>query len=108
MAAFVETNYPDDGARNNACRPIPIPDDPTSWLTSQLGHMMNQSAINRDPKLKTWMAKCRLNGVGRITRNVKPYHVKKLALLANLKRNIRPAVANLRCLIAENNLHVAE
>ena len=97
MAAFVETNYLDDGARNNACRPIPIPDDPTSWLASQLGHMINQSAINKDPKLKNWMAKCRLNGVGRMTRNVKPYHFKRMALLAEFATALLAAAITLGC-----------
>jgi len=108
MAAFVETNYPDDQARNNACRPIPIPDDPMSWLTSQLGHMMNQGAINKDPKLKAWAAQCRLDGVGRMTRDVKPYHFKKMALLIKLRSNLKPAVANLRHLIATSDIHKTE
>lgn len=104
MAAFVETNYPDDEVRNNICKPIPVPDDPRSWLTSQLGHMMNQGTINKDPKLKDWASKCRLDGVSRLTRDVKPYHFKKVALLTKLRSNLKPAMTNLRHLIATSDI----
>ena len=103
MAAFVEANYPNDEARNKACRPIPLPDNPTGWLTSQLGNMMNQGAFNRDPILKKWVASCRLDAFGRVSRGVKPYHLKKIAVLTRLRKNIKPAVVNLKQLIDKYN-----
>jgi len=102
MAAFVEANYPDDESRNDVCRPIPLPDNPTAWMTSQLGNMMNQGIFNRDPKLRKWLSSCRLDAFGRVIRDVNRFNFKKVSLVMALRKNIKPAVENLKELIASS------
>ncbi len=101
MAAFVEANYPDDDSRNKICKPIPLPDNPQQWLTSQLGNMMNQGLFNSDPKLRKWIATCRLDAFGRVVRRVNVFNLKKMKLVTELRKNIKPAVINLNRLIDE-------
>lgn len=103
MAAFVEANYPDDEARNKLCKPIPLPDNPTEWMTSQLGNMMNQGAFNGDPKLRKWITDCRLDAFGRVLRKVNKFNFKKLSMVMELRKHIRPAVINLQKLIEQTN-----
>jgi len=104
MAAFVEANYPDDDSRNQVCRPIPLPDNPVGWLTAQMGNMMNQGVFNRDPKLRKWLSNCRLDAFGRVIRDVNKFNFKKVALVMELRKNIKPAITNLSKLIDESNL----
>ena len=99
MAAFVEANYPDDESRNRVCQPIPLPDNPAEWMTSQLGNMMNQGIFNSDPKLKKWISTCRLDAFGRVVRRVNVFNFKKIRLVTELRKNIKPAVINLKRLI---------
>jgi len=102
MAAFVEANYPDDDSRNNVCKPIPLPDNPASWLTSQLGNMVNQGIINKEPKLRKWLSGCRLDSFGRVIQDVNEHDSKKVALMMELGKNVEPAAINLRKLIDES------
>lgn len=102
MAAFVAANYPDDESRNAVCKPVPLPDDPTGWLSSQLGNMMNQGIFNRDPKLSKWLSTSRLDAFGRVIRNVNKFNFRKVALVMELRKHIKPAVENLNRLIAES------
>ncbi len=60
----------DDKARNKLATPLPMTDSVQSWISAQLGSMMNQAAWGQVPELKDWIKTCRLDGFGRAAREV--------------------------------------
>lgn len=99
MIAWVECHYDTDEERNRVCPPVPLPDDPVSWMTSQLGNMMNQVVWSGEPELRDWITNCRLDAFGAVIRNLDADNPEHAEILNRLSSNAVPAAMNLQKLI---------
>ncbi len=102
IAAYVEANYCDDETRNRICPPVPLPDSPASWLKSQLGNLTAQAIMLGEPQLREWVTNCRLDPFGAVIRDADESDPEQAAIVAKMRNNALPAIANVRKLIAAN------
>jgi hypothetical protein len=100
LIAHVESAYPDDAAKNALCVPVPSPKHANDWLRMMAASMRNQNAWAGTPELMAWILSCRLDPMTALMRNVQPSDTAKVALLRRSRQAVRPAVANLRTLMA--------
>lgn len=96
IAAFLEVNYPDDEVRNSLCKPCPLPDTPEEWPAATLANMMNQYMWNQDKDLRRWITDCRLDGFGKMMRDIDKSDSEKVATLTKLRETIPAAVMSLQ------------
>ncbi len=102
IAAYVECHYDTDEERNRLCQPVLLPDDPVSWLSTNLGNMMNQGAASAEPALNEFVANNRLDGFAAVIRSADLSDKANVAILEKLSSNVGPAFENLQKLVAQN------
>jgi hypothetical protein len=100
VCAYVEAHYADDAEKNALCTPVPFPHDVAGYLTATLVSQGNQLRWNQDKTLRDWMRQTRLDGFGSLTANVDRNDTQKMAVLADLRQFIGPAMANAQRLLA--------
>ena len=100
VCAYVEAHRADDAEKNALCTPAPFPKDLQGYITATLVSQANQQRWNQDKTLRDWMRQTRLDGFGRLTTQVDRNNAEKMAVLAELRQHIGPAVANAQRLLA--------
>ncbi len=102
MVAHIEALYPnDEKKKNQLCQVVPIPDRDTDWIQMTAINMMNQFQWNQDKELRRWMADNRLDGFGKIVKEVDKTDPKVLAVLSKFRDNAMGAAMNLQRMIGE-------
>lgn len=99
LTAFVEARFDSETDKNRFCTPVELADTPTEWAHSFLANMTNQNHWNREPKIREWLARCRLDPSREVpgdAREPDPAHVK---VRDSIGQNLMPAMANLQKLL---------
>jgi NAD(P)-binding Rossmann-like domain len=100
VCAYVEAHYADDAEKNALCTPVPFPQELAGYITSTLVGQANQLRWNQDKTLRDWMRNTRLDGFGRLTSQVSRDDAEKMAVLAELRQQMGPALANAQRVLA--------
>ncbi len=101
VIAHVEVNYETEKEKNKLCAVVPLPNHDTDWLRMLAAMMQNQFNWSQDKPLRKWVMENRLDGFGKVIRNVDKENPKHMAILQRLKNNALPAMMNLQKFIAE-------
>lgn len=100
VCAYVEAHHGSDAEKNALCAPVPFPHTLAGFLATTLVGQANQQRWNQDKALRDWMRQTRLDGFGRLTSQVNRDDAQKMAVLAELRQQMAPAVANAQRLLA--------
>lgn len=101
VIAYVEVNYETQKEKNKLCQVVPLPNHDTDWLRMLAAMMQNQFNWSQDKKLRKWVMENRLDGFGKVVRNVDKENPKHLAIMQRLKNNALPAMMNLQKFIGK-------
>ncbi len=102
MIAHLEINYPSEIEKNDICGVVALPDKPVDWLKMLASNTRNQKRWGKDPALRAWILKSRLDGFTALPANVDPSDAQKMAILQRYGMAVMPAVANMQALLAEH------
>jgi NAD(P)-binding Rossmann-like domain len=105
-AAFIahieaEAKYESDVVKNKICTVVPLPNLDTDWLRMMAALMTNQYTWSQDPSIGKWLFESRLDAVTKMIAKVAPDDTEKLAIIARMRGNAMPAMANLQKFIAQ-------
>jgi hypothetical protein len=89
-----------DAAKNALCLPVPFPQDVAGYVTATLVSQANQLRWNQYKRLRDWMRHTRLDGFGQLTASVDRNDAARMAVLAELRECMAPAMANAQRLMA--------
>lgn len=98
--AHVESTYEDDAAKNEICVPVPHPQEHVDFLRASLTNLLNAFRWARDPQLKAWLQKSRLDVYNQPPQGSIPSD-EQIAIMQCLAEHSEAAVTNLRRLLAE-------
>lgn len=101
LTAFVEAHFETEEEKNRFCTPVALADTPTEWLQSFLGNMMNQSGWSQEPKIREWIARCRLDPSRDMGGDAGRTDHADSTIKANISGNIAPAMENLQKLLVQ-------
>jgi hypothetical protein len=101
LTAFIEANFGDDETKNALGRPVPLPDDISSYPAANLTNMTNQMAWMQNNKVRDWINASRLDGFGKVIAAVGPDDTEKMAILNRFRSNAMAAAANIPKLMAQ-------
>ncbi|WP_216353752.1 FAD/NAD(P)-binding protein [Arthrobacter sp. SRS-W-1-2016] len=98
--AHIEASIVGETEKNELCTPIPMSDAPQDWLNMMLMNLTNQDRWRRDPQLRDWITRSRLDRFSDLARKATPADAHKVALLQRYGHAASAAVPNLQRLIA--------
>ena len=61
LLGYVEATYQDDEKKNELCKPVPHPNTDVDFLNNNLADAANGEQWTKEPGLKNWLQKSRLN-----------------------------------------------
>ena len=61
LLGYVEATYQDDEKKNELCKPVPHPNTDIDFLKNNLADAVNSEQWTKEPGLKNWLQKSRLN-----------------------------------------------
>lgn len=96
LTGFIEATFDDDEEKNRYCQPVALADTPAEWVMSFLGNMQNQGVWAKQPKIRAWMARCRLDPARRMPNDAPPNEAASGAIKARIGEAIGPAIVNLQ------------
>ena len=99
LTGFVEANFETEDEKNRLCTPVELADTPAEWMVSFFGNMMNQNAWSQEPKIRAWLAGCRLDPSRDMDGSGKP-DAAQLAMRERMGASIKAAMKNLQHLLA--------
>ena len=94
--AHIELNYESDEKKNQLCKVVPLPNHIEDWIELTYRNMMNQYFWSKEPGLKKWLLKNRLDGFMRVVAGVSFYEFKKLKVLNRMRKAAKPAINKLK------------
>jgi hypothetical protein len=94
--AHIELTYEDNDKKNQLTKVVPLPNNVEDWIELTYRNMMNQFFWSKEPGLKEWIAKQRLDGFSKLVRSVKFYQLDKLRILNRMRKAAKPAIAKLK------------
>ncbi len=100
LIGFVEANFDSDEEKNRYCVPVELSDTPAEWLRAFLANMANQERWSREPKIRDWMARCRLNPARPMPGDDQRAIPGQPEVMERIQRSMGPAMANIRELLA--------
>ena len=95
LVAHVEAHYRDDVIKNQLCATVPLPDTVEQFPRTALANMTNEANWSKEPTLRAWINRNRLDGFGKVIAAVGEEDVEKQAILAKMREHLRPAASNL-------------
>jgi hypothetical protein len=101
FAAFVELNFSDEAEKNRICSVVPLPNHATDWLKVTSSNMKNQYIWSKNPVIREWLVKSRLDGFTAMVQKVKLYEFNKIKVLKRFRTHARPAIAKLEKFLQE-------
>jgi len=75
---------------------VPLPNTLEDWVEMTYRNMMNQFFWSKEPGLKAWMLKQRLDGFSQLVNNVRFYQLDKLKILNRMRKAAKPAIIKLK------------
>lgn len=99
--AHVEATYRNEREKNKVCNVVPLPNYASDFVKMTATNMMNQYVWSKDPGIKKWMMKNRLDAFTRMVHEVDPNDQAKMAILERLRGNAMPAMTKLQAFLAE-------
>jgi len=100
LVAHVEAHYCDELVKNELCATVSLPDTVEQFPGTALANMTNEANWSKEPTLRGWINRNRLDGFGKIIAVVGKQDVEKQAILAKMREYLTPAASNLRRLAA--------
>ncbi len=100
LIAKIEASFETNKARNALAIPVPMTDTVHSWVVSQLANAMNQFNWSQNPRIKDWIATCRLDGFGRAGREVDRSDPEVQEIYDRIKALSMPAFSSMQKLAA--------
>jgi len=100
LTAFLEANFADDGEKAQFANPIPLPNTVDDYLILLKPDMQNRLIAGRNPIVRDWMNRSRLDGYSRIANGIDRGDVDKLAILDRTRTSAKAAFVNLKRLLA--------
>lgn len=104
VIAYVEAHYETEKEKNKLCGIVPLPNHDIDWLKMTAAMMQNQFNWSQDKPLRRWMRENRLDGFGKMIKEVDRTNETHMAILNRLRDNMLPAMMNLQKFIAELEL----
>ncbi len=101
VAAYVEAHYETNKEKNKLCAPVVLADNPTQYVASLIGNMMNQKEWSQNKEIREWTNNCRLNPLGTTVRDADRESPEQMEILMSIKENSVPAVMNLYTLLSK-------
>lgn len=90
--AFLEAEFDDDAARNACTRPITMFDTVADYPVAQMIDQANRFHAARQPALRDWMLRSRLDGYAHLVAAVDPSDAVKTALLERVRAATKAAM----------------
>ena len=94
LIGHVEATYQDDAEKNRICTPIPPPDQPKDWIRMMAIELSNQLVWSKNPEIRDWQFKSRLDPYTRRVRSIKPAETEALAHLQRYAKHVGGAARN--------------
>lgn len=94
--AHIELTYSDNDKKNQLTKVVPLPNKIEDWIEMTYRNMMNQFFWSKEPGLKSWILKQRLDGFSKLVSDVKFYQLAKLKILNRMRKAAKPAMAKLK------------
>ena len=82
LLGYVEATYQDDETKNKLCKPVPHPNTDIDFLKNNVADAVNIEQWAKEPRLKNWLQKSRLNFESHIL-NASPM-IKMLSVLSKI------------------------
>jgi hypothetical protein len=102
FVAHVEAAYVSDEEKNEICTVIPTPTDPVGWLRIMAADLPKAQQWSTRPELMAWLAGSRLDLTAGLA-TLAETDVRELAELDRYRRNLEPAMATLKNLLAASD-----
>lgn len=96
FVAYVEANYEGDEKKNELCNVVQLPNHDTDWIPMMAAQMTNQFTWSQDKELRRWVRENRLDGYGKMVRNVDREDIEKMAILRKMRDHALPALLKLQ------------
>jgi hypothetical protein len=101
LIAFVESHVEDPVEQNALCQVVPSPEQPLDWLRMWAVNLANGGRWAQNPKLSSWLSRCRLNFLAPMMRGVQKDDTAKFERLKVMGAKSREAAAGLPALMAQ-------
>lgn len=101
ITARIETLALADAEKNALSAPVPMPQAASDWARMFLINSRNQHGWTRNPVLRDWLARSRLDGFAAMIGRMSGDDEAKKAILARRKAHLMPALENLERLLSE-------
>lgn len=98
--AHVEAGRKDDAEKNAICTPVQMPSDPKGWLKMMAEELPNRVRWSANEDIQAFMAASRLDSFAPRLAKLQPTDTAVFAELDRYVRNIEPAIAKLKTLLA--------
>jgi hypothetical protein len=102
FVAHVEAAYVSDEEKNEICTVIPTPTDAVGWLRIMAADLPKAQQWSTRPELMAWLAGSRLDLTAGLA-TLAETDVRELAELHRYRRNLEPAMATLKNLLAASD-----
>ncbi len=99
LTAHIELTVSDEDQANALCGVLPLPDGVEDFVPLMLAGMMNQYQWMRDPDIRAWLLKSRLDSFTNMIAEVAPEEAEKVAVLSKYRDRTLPAIGNLHTLL---------
>ncbi|KAK4498587.1 hypothetical protein PRZ48_011245 [Zasmidium cellare] len=93
--AFLESLDWSDDERNKYAQPLRYPKNLDGYILSEAINMENRARENQNPILQRWLAQSRLDVYTKLTTEVRPEDMEKLALLGRMQESFMEAYKNM-------------
>lgn len=100
LIAFLEVMFSDDNDKSKLASPVPFPYNLEDYLQTLKTDMENRVQHGRDPLVRDWIARSRLDGYTAIAQSIDAADEKKQNILNRARQSGKPAYLNLQRLIA--------
>ncbi|MBC7413940.1 MAG: NAD(P)-binding protein [Herminiimonas sp.] len=99
LTAYVEVHGADEAQKNRLCAPVPFPNDLAGFARATHAGLMNQFQWSQDKALRQWMRHSRLDSFARMVAELDKGDTDRQAIVARLRTNMMPAMANMLNLV---------
>ncbi|HMA06876.1 MAG TPA: NAD(P)-binding protein [Ramlibacter sp.] len=100
LIGHVEATREDEDEKNRICRPLAPPDAPRDWVRMLAIELANQLVWAKDPGVREWQTRSRLDPYTRRIRAIQPGDAQAMAHLQRYGRYVKPAAQNAARLLA--------
>lgn len=95
LIGHVEANYQDEAEKNRICTPIPPPNESKDWMRMMAIELSNQLVWSKNPDIRDWQFKSRLDPFTHRIRSIKPTETEAMTHLQRYGKFVGPAARKL-------------